>query len=94
MLQRLFVSLFRLIANTFFRNIKEMRGEQIHRALEQSFTLERGLLQVSGLSVSYDLTQSEAIRSAGKVSDAAAAWFGNHEVVTVPSRGRQVDIGR
>ena len=38
--------------------------------------------------------ESEAIRSAGKVSDAAAAWFANHEVVAVPSRGRQVDIGQ
>ena len=111
--------------------VKEMSGEQIRRALEQSFTLERGLLQVAGLSVTYDLTQpegqrlvslerngvavangdrllvaapgflaeggdlytvfaeAEAIRSAGKVSDAAAAWFANHEIVAVPSRGRQ-----
>jgi 5'-nucleotidase/UDP-sugar diphosphatase len=116
--------------------VKEMTGEQIRRALEQSFTLERGLLQVSGLSVTYDLTlpegerlislqrngvdvadddrllvaapgflaeggdlyvvfaESDAIRNAGKVSDAAAAWFANHDVVAVPSRGRQVDIGQ
>jgi 2',3'-cyclic-nucleotide 2'-phosphodiesterase (5'-nucleotidase family) len=116
--------------------VKEMTGEQIRRALEQSFTLERGLLQVAGLSVTYDLTQpegqrlvslerdgvdvadddvftvaapgflaeggdlylmfaeSEAIGNAGKVSDAAAAWFAEHEVVAVPSRGRQVDIGQ
>lgn len=116
--------------------VKEMSGEQIRRALEQSFTLERGLLQVSGLSVTYDLTQpegqrlvslqrngvdvadtdvlsvaapgflaeggdlytvfaeSEAVRTAGKVSDAAAAWFANHDVVVVPSRGRQVNVGR
>ena len=38
--------------------------------------------------------EAEAIRSAGKVSDAAAAWFANHDVVAVPSRGRQVDIGQ
>ena len=116
--------------------VKQLNGEQIRRALEQSFTLERGLLQVSGLSVTYDLTQSEgqrlvalecrgvavadndqftvaapgflaeggdlytvfaeseAIRSAGKVSDAVAAYFQNHDVVAVPSRGRQVDVGR
>jgi len=116
--------------------VKEMTGEQIRRALEQSFTLERGLLQVSGLEITYDLTRPEgqrlvslerngvdvanderltiaapgflaeggdlytvfaetdAIRSAGKVSDAAAAYFANHEVVAVPSRGRQVDIGQ
>ena len=113
-----------------------MSGEQIRRALEQSFTLERGLLQVSGLNVIYDTTQPEgqrlvsvehngvpvadddvltvaapgflaeggdlytvfaeadSIRNAGKVSDAAAAWFARHEVVAVPSRGRQVDIGQ
>ena len=116
--------------------VKEMSGEQIRRALEQSFTLERGLLQVSGLSVTYDLTlpegkrlislqrngvavanddrllvaapgflaeggdlyvvfaESDAIRNAGKVSDAAAAWFTNHDIVAMPSRGRQVDIGQ
>lgn len=116
--------------------VKEMNGEQIHRALEQSFTLERGLLQVSGLSVIYDLTQpegrrlisverdgaalsetdyysaaapgflaeggdlytvfaeAEAIRSAGKVSDAMATYFASFDVVAVPSRGRQTDVGR
>jgi len=116
--------------------VKEMTGEQIRQALEQSFTLERGLLQVAGLRVTYDLTQpegqrlislerngvpvtdddrllvaapgflaeggdlytvfaeAEAIRSAGKVSDAAAAYFAQYDVVAVPSRGRQVDIGR
>lgn len=37
--------------------VKEMTGEQIRRALEQSFTLERGLLQLSGLRVVYDLAQ-------------------------------------
>jgi len=42
--------------------VKEMTGEQIRRALEQSFTLERGLLQVSGLSLSYDLTRPEGQR--------------------------------
>jgi len=116
--------------------VKEMSGEQIRQALEQSFTLERGLLQVSGLQVVYDLTQpegrrlvsvefdgnplaktdrltvaapgflaeggdlytmfaeSEAIRSAGKVTDVVTAYFNQHEVVAVPRRGRQVDLGR
>ncbi len=32
-----------------------MTGEQLLRVLEQSLTLERGILQVSGLSVHYDL---------------------------------------
>ncbi len=42
--------------------VKEMSGEQIRRALEQSFTLERGLLQVSGLILTYDLSQPEGRR--------------------------------
>jgi 2',3'-cyclic-nucleotide 2'-phosphodiesterase (5'-nucleotidase family) len=116
--------------------VKEMSGEQIHRAFEQSFTLERGLLQVSGLNVTYDLTQPEGqrlvsiernniplanddiltvaapgflaeggdlytvfaeaatIHNAGKVSDAADAWLASHEIVDVPSRGRQFDVGQ
>lgn len=116
--------------------VKEMTGEQIARALEQSFTLERGLLQVSGLEITYDLTrpqgrrlvslerngvavaddehlsvaapgflaeggdlytvfaEADALRNAGKVSDAAVAYFARHQVVAVPSRGRQVDIGQ
>ncbi len=40
------------------------------------------------------LSEPEVIRNAGKVSDAAAAYFAIHDVVAVPSRGRQVDIGR
>lgn len=35
----------------------EMTGEQIRSVLEQSLTLERGMLQVSGLRVEYDLNQ-------------------------------------
>jgi 2',3'-cyclic-nucleotide 2'-phosphodiesterase (5'-nucleotidase family) len=116
--------------------VKELSGEQIRRALEQSFTLERGLLQLAGLSVTYDLTQPEgqrliaverdgaaladkdlftvaapgflaeggdlysvfaeagAIRSAGQVADAMAAYFADSDVVAIPSRGRQVDVAR
>jgi len=116
--------------------IKEMTGEQVRRALEQSFTLERGLLQVSGLRVTYDTTlpegqrlvavehggesladtdrvlvaapgflaeggdlytvfaESPQLRSAGKVSDAVTAYIAAQDVVPVPERGRQVDVGR
>jgi 5'-nucleotidase/UDP-sugar diphosphatase len=116
--------------------VKEMSGEQIRRALEQSFTLERGLLQVSGLRVIYDTTRpegqrlvsvehggspltdtdrftvaapgflaeggdlytvfadSEAIRSAGTVTDVVTAYFAQHEIVAVPQRGRQLDMGQ
>lgn len=42
--------------------VKELSGKQIKRVIEQSLTLERGLLQVSGLHVSYDLDQPEGQR--------------------------------
>lgn len=38
-------------------NVKEMSGSQIRRALEQSLTFERGMLQLSGLEMVYDLNQ-------------------------------------
>ncbi|MDG2091470.1 MAG: bifunctional UDP-sugar hydrolase/5'-nucleotidase [Gammaproteobacteria bacterium] len=37
--------------------VKELDGDQIRRALEQSLTFERGILQLSGLEVTYDLSQ-------------------------------------
>jgi len=37
--------------------VKSMSGEQIRRAIEQSLTFERGLLQVSGLEITYDLNR-------------------------------------
>ena len=43
-------------------NVKEMSGAQIRRAVEQSLTFERGLLQVSGLEVRYDLSKPEYSR--------------------------------
>jgi 2',3'-cyclic-nucleotide 2'-phosphodiesterase (5'-nucleotidase family) len=43
-------------------NVKEMSGEQIRRALEQSLTFERGLLQLSGLRMTYDLSQPKYSR--------------------------------
>jgi 2',3'-cyclic-nucleotide 2'-phosphodiesterase (5'-nucleotidase family) len=42
--------------------VLRMTGDQIRRALEQSFTLERGLLQVSGLEIVYDLSKPERQR--------------------------------
>jgi 5'-nucleotidase/UDP-sugar diphosphatase len=42
--------------------IKEMNGDQIRRALEQSLTFERGLLQLSGLELRYDLQRPERQR--------------------------------
>jgi 5'-nucleotidase/UDP-sugar diphosphatase len=43
-------------------DVLEMTGDQIRRVLEQSLTLERGLLQVSGLEVVYDLSKPERHR--------------------------------
>lgn len=42
--------------------VKKLSGDQIRRALEQSLTLERGLLQVSGLNVTYDMDRPELQR--------------------------------
>ncbi len=43
-------------------NVKEMSGSQIRRALEQSLTFERGMLQLSGLEMTYDLGQPKYSR--------------------------------
>ncbi len=43
-------------------NVKEMSGSRIRRALEQSLTFERGLLQLSGLEMTYDLSQPKYSR--------------------------------
>ncbi|MGI9222806.1 MAG: bifunctional metallophosphatase/5'-nucleotidase [Woeseiaceae bacterium] len=40
-------------------DVKEMNGARIRRVLEQSLTLERGLLQISGVEMSYDLNRPE-----------------------------------
>lgn len=42
--------------------IKKMNGNQIRRALEQSLTFERGLLQFSGLELTYDLRRPQGQR--------------------------------
>jgi 2',3'-cyclic-nucleotide 2'-phosphodiesterase (5'-nucleotidase family) len=116
--------------------IKEMTGDQIRRALEQSLTLERGLLQLSGLNMTYDLLRPEQQRivslerngkavvagdlftvaapgflaeggdlydsfaesaaqgDVGQVSDVMIEYFRKHEVVAVPTRGRQKDLSQ
>lgn len=43
-------------------DVKELSGDQIRRALEQSLTFERGLLQLSGLELVYDLNQPKYSR--------------------------------
>ena len=42
--------------------VMELNGAQLRRALTQSLTLERGLLQVSGIDVVYDMSQPERER--------------------------------
>ncbi|MGH9333070.1 MAG: bifunctional metallophosphatase/5'-nucleotidase [Vicinamibacteria bacterium] len=42
--------------------VMRMTGDEIGRVLEQSFTLERGLLQVSGIEIVYDLSRPERQR--------------------------------
>ena len=42
--------------------VMKMTGAQVRRVLEQSLTLERGLLQVSGMEVVYDLSKPERRR--------------------------------
>jgi len=42
--------------------VLEMTGAQLRRALTQSLTLERGILQVSGIAVEYDMSQPERER--------------------------------
>lgn len=116
--------------------VKELSGEQIRRALVQSLTLERGLLQLAGLRVAHDqsrpererlvsvehdgspladdqrlavaapgflaeggdlytvFAESDALRSAGKVTDVVTGYLARRDVVAVPSGGRQVDVAR
>ena len=55
----------------------------------------RQLSEAGGLVNLYDMfAETPAIRSAGKVSDVIAAYIARHEVVPVPARGRQTDLGR
>jgi hypothetical protein len=62
-----------------------MTGEQIRRALEQSFTLERGLLQVSGLNVTYDLTQPEGQRLVSLERNGVAVADDDRLLVAAPA---------
>ncbi len=48
-----------------FVNVLEMTGAQILDVLEQGFTLERGVLQVAGVTVEYDLSRPAGDRVIG-----------------------------
>lgn len=65
--------------------VKQMSGDQIQRAIEQSLTLERGLLQVSGIQVRYDLSKSEGKRIISLELDGKAITPGQMYSVAAPS---------
>lgn len=56
-------------------------GDQIRRAIEQSLTLERGLLQVSGIQLRYDLSRPEGERIVSLEHDGRA--LSSNRVYTV-----------
>jgi len=60
-----------------------MTGEQILDVLEQSFSLERGVLQVSGMTVTYDLDRPIGERVVkAKISDAVLEPDATYTVTT------------
>ena len=64
--------------------VKEMSGSQIRRALEQSLTFERGLLQLSGLGVTYDLSQPVGQRLVSVSYDGAPLADADRLTVAAP----------
>ncbi len=116
--------------------IVEANGRQLRAILEQSLTLDRGLMQVSGIEVVYDMSKPERnrlvsvkrngrevetddtltigvsgiiargmdhydefldtriIRAFDPLSDLTIAYFRKHGTVSLPRRGRQVDLAQ
>lgn len=66
-------------------NVKQMSGSQIRRALEQSLTFERGLLQLSGLEVHYDLNRPKYSRVLSLEKDGRAV--ADDDLFTVAAPG-------
>lgn len=65
-------------------NVKEMSGNQIRRALEQSLTFERGMLQLSGLQMTYDLSQPKYSRVVTLQRDGHAVTDDDRFTVAAP----------
>ncbi len=65
-------------------NVKEMSGSQIRRALEQSLTFERGMLQLSGLEMTYDLKQPKYSRVVSLKHNGQAVADGEMFTVAAP----------
>jgi 5'-nucleotidase/UDP-sugar diphosphatase len=71
----------------------DMTGEQILRVLEQSLTLERGILQVSGLRVEYDLNKPAGERVMSVfVNDAELQSQASYHVATVEIMAQGGDL--
>lgn len=66
-------------------NVKEMSGSQVRRALEQSLTFERGLLQLSGLELTYDLERPKYSRILALERNGQAV--GDDDLFTVAAPG-------
>lgn len=64
--------------------VKELSGDQIRRALEQSLTFERGLLQLSGLQMTYDLSQPKYSRIVTLTRNGQAVMDDDHFTVAAP----------
>lgn len=65
--------------------VKELSGDQIRRALEQSLTFERGLLQLSGVKMTYDLSQPKYSRVVSLTRNGEAVM--NDDLFTVAAPG-------
>ena len=66
-------------------NVKELTGSQILRALEQSLTFERGILQLSGLQMIYDLSQPKYQRIVSLTHDGQLVKDTDRFTVAAPS---------
>jgi len=64
--------------------VKTLTGAQVRDALEQSFSLERGLLQLSGLEVRYDLSQPIGQRVVSVQHDGEALSDSDEYTVAAP----------
>ncbi|MEL7296355.1 MAG: bifunctional UDP-sugar hydrolase/5'-nucleotidase [Pseudomonadota bacterium] len=66
-------------------DVKRLTGSQIVELLEQSFSLERGLLQVSGLRIRYDLAQPVGERVLSVASEGRPLDLERQYTVAAPS---------
>ena len=69
-----------------------MTGDQILDVLEQGFTLERGVLQVSGLEVAYDLAAPAANGWCVRVGDCPSTPTATYAVTTLDFLASGADL--